>query len=650
MDTPLPPDEIVITAPRLPEAPGEAAYSSYAIDEASLENAIRLDEALRTAPGVSLFRRNDSGAANATTQGLSIRAIAPSGAGRALVMLDGAPQNDPFGGWVLWGSLQPETIARATVLRGAGAGPYGAGALTGAVMLEERRGKGASLSLEGGELGYWRASGFGEARDDAFSLMLAASAQASDGWVPVRAGRGGADEALRFNAANAVARAEWRGDGLVYSARLSGYTDERSAGLMGADSSSNSTSLSFSVAKPEGAFAWRAQAWAIASDFTNTSVALALDRNTATPANAQHATPALGWGANAALRWTSVAGGFELGVDARATDGETREHFLFSGGQFTRSRIAGGATLLFGAYAEAWRESGDWTFTGGARADAYRAFDGSRIERHLTTGAPTLLFFPNDYDTVAPTARLGARRAFGERFLRGALYAGFRPPTLNELHRPFRVGNDVTEANALLKPERLFGADIGFGGAAWEIGAFFNRLEDPIVNVTLGAGPGTFPPGVFVPAGGAYRQRQNAGRIDATGFEVQAHGAWSDALTWRAALTYTDARTPEGFRPAQSPEWSATAGLAWAFAPATTLSADFSYESERFEDDLNTRVLAAATMLDLRLEQRLSPALAVYAALDNALDEDVETAEAATGIESFGPPRALRIGLRLATP
>lgn len=653
MDAPPPPDEIVITAPRLPEAPGEAAYSTFAIDEASLENAVRLDEALRTAPGVSLFRRNDSATANATTQGLSIRAIAPSGAGRALVTLDGAPQNDPFGGWVLWGSLQPETIARASVLRGAGAGPYGAGALTGAVLLEERRGQEAGLSFEGGELGYWRASGFGEARDSAFSLMLAASAQQSDGWVPVRAGRGGADEAVWFNAANAVARAEWRGEGLVYSARLSGYGDERAAGLTGADSSSDSTSLSFSVAKPDGGFAWRAQAWAIASDFTNTSVALALDRNTATPANAQFATPALGWGANAALRWTSDTGGFELGADVRATDGETRERFLFSGGQFTRSRIAGGRTLLAGAYGEAWRESGDWTFTGGARADAYRAFDGSRIERNLTTGAATLQFLPADYETIAPTARLAARRAFGERFLRGAIYAGFRPPTLNELHRPFRVGNDVTEANALLKPERLFGADIGVGGehggGSWEIGAFFNRLEDPIVNVTLGAGPGTFPPGVFVPAGGAYRQRQNAGRIDAAGLEAQAHGAWGDALSWRAALTYTDARTPEDFRPTQSPEWSATAGLARVFAPATTLSADLSYESERFEDDLNTRVLAAATILDLRLEHRLSPTLAVYAALDNALDEAVETAEAATGIESFGPPRALRIGMRLAT-
>jgi outer membrane receptor protein involved in Fe transport len=653
MDAPPPADEIVILAPRLPEAPGEAAYSAYAIDEASLSKAIRLDQALRTAPGVSLFRRNDSGAANATTQGLSIRGFAPSGAGRALVTLDGAPQNDPFGGWVLWGALAPETIARANILRGAGAGPYGAGALTGVVQLEERRQQGATLSIEGGELGAWRAAGVGEARSDAFAFMLAASAQASDGWIPVQVGAGDADEALSFEAMSAVARGEWRGGGAVFSARLSGYADERSAGLADADSASDSTSLSLSLAKPDGPFSWRAQAWAIASDFANTSVALSLDRNVATPANRQVETPALGWGANAAWRWSSDGDGFEIGADLRTADGETREVFLFSGGQFTRSRVAGGRTLLAGIYGEAWRETGDWLLTGGVRADLYRAFDGARLERNLASGAMTLQASPEDHKSFAPTARLAARRQFGAWSLRGAVYGGFRPPTLNELHRPFRVGNDVTEANAALKPERIFGADLGVGGEyrdwSWGLGAFVNRLEDPIVNVTLGAGPGTFPPGVFVPAGGAYRQRQNAEAIDAFGFEGQARGQWLDALIWRAALSYTDAEAAGGLRPAQSPRWSATAGVDWSISPVTTLSADLSYESTRFEDDLNTRALAAATILDLRLEQRLSPSLALYAALDNALDSDIETAEAATGVESFGPPRALRIGMRIAT-
>jgi hypothetical protein len=68
MDCQATQEEVVVVAPRLPEAAGEAAYSQLEIDAAAIESAVRLDEALMTAPGVSLFRRNDSAAANPTIQ------------------------------------------------------------------------------------------------------------------------------------------------------------------------------------------------------------------------------------------------------------------------------------------------------------------------------------------------------------------------------------------------------------------------------------------------------------------------------------------------------------------------------------------------------------------------------------------------------
>jgi vitamin B12 transporter len=647
--------DIVIVAPRLPEAPGEAAYSAYEIDPVVIETATRLDEALRTAPGVSTFRRNDSAAANPTIQGLSIRASAPSGAGRALVTLDGQPLNDPFGGWVIWGAVPPETIAGATVLRGAGAGPYGAGALTGSVQLDERRGQGAALSLEGGERGQVRAAGVGEARADAWSLMLAASAQQDDGWIPVRTGRGAADTEIWSDSLAGAARVEWRDGARVFSMRVGGYSESRGAGLVGAESRSEGSSVSVTLAAPAGDLAWRVQAWAMSADLYNTSVATAPDRSTTTPANEQYATPTFGWGGNAALRWTGADHGVEVGADLRTADGQTQERFAFSGGQFTRQRIAGGRTLTAGAYVETWREIGDWLFTGGARADLHRAWDGARVERLIATGAPVLEFTPENTENTAPTARVGVRRALGDLFVRSAAYAGFRPPTLNELHRPFRVGNDVTEASAALAPERIVGFDAGIGGEhatwSWEAGVFATRLEDAIVNVTLGAGPGVFPPGVFVPAGGAYRQRQNAGVIEALGVEAEARGDWDARLSWRAALNHTDAAFGSGplrgLRPAQSPQWSASAGVDWDLTEATTLSAALIYESTRFEDDLNTRELDAAFVLDLRAEQRLRDGVSIYAALDNALNAEIETAESGDGVESFGPPRALRVGLVL---
>jgi len=87
---PPPPHEVeivVVHAPRLAPLGGEAAFSALQIEAEALKATPRLDEALKRAPGVSLFRRTGSGAANPTTQGISLRSIAPSGAGRTLVQL-----------------------------------------------------------------------------------------------------------------------------------------------------------------------------------------------------------------------------------------------------------------------------------------------------------------------------------------------------------------------------------------------------------------------------------------------------------------------------------------------------------------------------------------------------------------------------------
>src|SRR5690606_39862254 len=120
----------------------------------------RLGEALASVPAVSLVRRTSSLAANPTTQGISLRAVAPSGAGRTLVTLDGVPMNDPFGGWVIWSQLPTESLESLDIVRGAGAGPYGAGALTGVIQLRERE-RGGVLDVSVAERGGARLAGAG---------------------------------------------------------------------------------------------------------------------------------------------------------------------------------------------------------------------------------------------------------------------------------------------------------------------------------------------------------------------------------------------------------------------------------------------------------------------------------------------------------
>jgi outer membrane receptor protein involved in Fe transport len=656
---------VEVVMPRLPAAASDAAFSVMVLEAADLEGRQRVDQALSQAPGVSLFRRNSSLPANPTTQGISLRSIAPSGAGRALVTLDGVPQNDPFGGWVIWAGLPPELIDRVTIVRGGGAGPYGAGALTGVIDLQERARAGMEFDARTGSFDSNRGAVVAETEVSGVDLLVGGSIGRTAGYIPVRENRGAADTKLSqrdWNLAGRVTGAV--GDNSV-SLRVSGFDEHRGSGLRGANAraSGQAASLSLARAPTTSSVGYRLQAWVRESNLENSSVAVAANRATTTPANDQYKTPATGYGLNGAIRGAMADFEWEVGADARLATGEERELFRFMNGAFTRNRVAGGDTMVAGLYGEGTMKSGPWLFTGGLRADHWESTNAKRIENDTATGAITVNVAAPDREGWLPTGRVGARRELGEgTYWRAAGYIGFRPPTLNELHRPFRVGNDITEANAALEPERLYGAETAIGWESGDTGVsatlFFNRLEDAVTNVTIAAGPGIIPgfeSAGFIPANGVLRQRQNAGQIDAWGIEADLTHRFSDRFGFRAAASYTDAevdggtQAPQltGLRPAQAPRFTATAAVSWRPIDPLTLDLRGRYESDRFEDDLNSRKLGSAGTVDARAGWRLTSEVEVYAAAENLFDEAVQTGQTADGVFAYGQPRTVSIGINI---
>ena len=654
--------ETVVVTARPPDPVGNDAFSVATLGATALRNESELDIALEQVPGLSLFRRDSSLSANPTTQGVSLRSIAPSGAGRALVTLDGVPQNDPFGGWVIWSSLPVEDIAAAQIVRGAGAGPYGAGALTGVIALEESRGDGliaadASLATLNGK----RAAAAGGETLGPLSLFASASIEDSDGWIPVSpAQRGAADDNVSLHARNISLRAEatpWT-DTLI-SARVAAYGENRDSGLVGARSSADGVSASLTLAHPESAdeLGYRMQAWLRDSGFSNTSVSIAPGRVSTTLTNDQFSTPALGWGFSAALRGSLSWLDWEVGSDARFTQGDSKEHFTFVSGAFTKGRVSGGRTLVGGLYLEAASRFDDWLLTAGLRGDEWASTGGHLVQTTLATGAVVVdQHFPSR-SGIVPTARLGARRELGDGvYLRSAAYAGFRAPSLNELYRPFRLGNNITEANPGLTPEELYGAEFGLGQATdtfgWNATGFFNQLHRAITNVTVQPGPVVVPGVGTVPAGGLLIQRRNAGNINATGIETEGHWHAADWLQLNAAFDYVDAEVRGGVsapqltgkRPSQAPKFTLTGGFrATPFEPLT-IEADVRYESTRFADDQNTLALAPATTVDARISWRLWDGLSAYIAGDNLLNTRIATTESADFVTNFSAPRIIRGG------
>src|SRR5688572_17198933 len=128
---------VIVSATRIASPQSETAASVAVLDLKDLQAtaAITLDDALRQVPGFSLFRRSGSRTANPTTQGVSLRGVGASGASRSLVLLDGTPLDDPFGGWIFWGRVPSESISQVEMLRGPAGDLYGSSAVGGVISI-----------------------------------------------------------------------------------------------------------------------------------------------------------------------------------------------------------------------------------------------------------------------------------------------------------------------------------------------------------------------------------------------------------------------------------------------------------------------------------------------------------------------------------
>jgi len=105
-------DSITVTATRVETRLADTPASVVILDKEAIATSASpaIDDTLRQIPGFTLFRRSGSRVANPTSQGVSLRGVGASGASRAVVLDDGIPLNDPFGGWIFWGRVPATSL------------------------------------------------------------------------------------------------------------------------------------------------------------------------------------------------------------------------------------------------------------------------------------------------------------------------------------------------------------------------------------------------------------------------------------------------------------------------------------------------------------------------------------------------------------
>jgi vitamin B12 transporter len=645
-DTAQPTSVIVVTGQGLEQTPATPAYDVIELDRDKIVSGSsgRIEDVLLNVAGFQQFRRSDSRSSNPSAQGATLRALGGNATSRALVLLDAVPMLDPFFGYVPFSAIAPERLESVRVTRGGGSGPFGSGALAGAIELES-----ADASTMGLFSGAAAINDRGETElsgtvapelGDGFAMVSGRWDRGKGFWTTPEAQRVPASVRAKFDSWSGSARlVQPIGNNIEVQLRGMAFDDQRVLRFAGADTTSEGQDLSARLVS-RGPWQVDALVYGQWRNFTN----VVISSTTFNKSLDQKDTPSSGLGGKLEVR-PPVGGGHTLrfGSDYRRSEGDLAEDaFNATTGALTAQRFAGGVNTDLGFFLEDDWELGPVTLTGGVRADHYAIEDGY----FRSQNAAGVVTINNTYDdrsdwTFSYRAGVVGEVADGLR-LRAAAYSGLRLPTLNELYRPFVVFPVTTNANANLGNERLEGFEAGID---WRVAdtvnfaltAFDNEVEDAITNVTTGVN---------------VRQRQNIDAIKAQGLELSTQMQFGQ-FGFDGSLAWTDAEMRgsgaaaalDGLRPAQTPEWAASGTFSWKPSDGMTFAATLRHVGLQYEDDQQNDALPAATTVDLFAQVRLVDKLSVVGRVENLFDEDIVTRNQG-GSMDLGTPLTVWGGLR----
>jgi len=660
---------VLVTATRIDTALEDSPADSVTIshDDLASTPAVGLDDALRKVPGFTLFRRSSSRTANPGTQGVSMRGVGASGASRALVLVDEIPLNDPFGGWVYWDRVARESISDVEVVRGgADASLYGSTAMGGVIQFRTREPERTAVSAEAswGSENTPELSLFAATRVGPWQGSVATDLFQTNGYIPVpESQRGPVDSpANSRHELTSVELGRRFGSFSRVFARGSYFNEGRHNGTVLQKNTTQlgdfSTGLNYET-KSAGSIS--ARLFGLFESYHQTFSSVVSDRSSESLTDDQNVpSQALG----GSVQWSRPIGRVQTlvaGFEGREVHGSSND--IVAAGTNLCSD-PGPSACLSGGRERTMRIFGEDIVQLSPRLianlslgyDHWSDFNARLI--HIASGIPTLTpYADRSADALNPRASLLYHLGHGTS-LTASGYRAFRAPTLNELYRPFRQGNAVTQSNPGLHAERLTGVEGGMRQSLLSdrlnlrATFFWNDITDAIVNVTLSKTPPT-----------VRRKKENVARTLSTGINLDGELRISNSLQLAGGYQFAHA-VVASYKPDPSvivlnpslvgnwvpevPHQQFTLQARYVNPKIVTATMQGTFVGQQFDDDLNTLLLKRFFTVDLYLGRSLGRGVEIFAAAENTFNQRYFTA--LTPTPSLGPPILARIGLRYQFP
>jgi outer membrane receptor protein involved in Fe transport len=614
-------EEIVVTAARVPQAPGDVTSAQTILTRDQIlaspfRGGDQVDDLLRYVPGVqpsNLSSRYN----HPTAQFLSLQGL---GTRRALVLLDGVPLNDGFGGWINWGRV-PDAIERIEVVPGGGSSLYGTWAMGGVVqILTQQPERGARFRVDSGagNLDTYRQSITTRYGTERVGLNLGYRWYHSNGYTTVPSYQRGPvdqDDDSRHQNFNGNVTVHLDPDTkLTVSGGL--FREDRS---FGTPLSLSNRTIGSVAAGLDGetrlGWHWETKLFSQWETFRNLTSRI---RPTATIRTSEvrdtiQVIPHDDFGGLGQLTMPlDSRNRLVIGADARAIIGQSEEAIFPTGSGSIGHTLARGKQVGGGLFGE-WiaRPTDRLSVIPSFRWDWWKNFDGHVVAQ---TGAETM---PRDRTASVVNPKLAFQYQVTPT-LRSAVsvYQAFRAPTLNELYRGFTFSGFRFLANENLSPERLTGGDAKIEADLMKrrmrlrISGHYDDVKDQIV---------------FISEGLFAARRENVGRARSTGGGAELTFLATDHLSFQAGYTYTDAiiksfqgdKTREGRQIPMVSRHQVVTGFTVAYPQWAEVTLLGRYLSRQFADDLNTQPIADFVVLDASVKKTIGPGMRLFLDLEN---------------------------------
>lgn len=676
-------ETVTVTPTRTAQRLGDVPVSANIVEKETIRQspAVVADDVLRQVPTFSLFRRSSSLSSHPTAQGVSLRGLGPSGVSRTLVLVDGVPFNDPFGGWVYWTRVPIESVNRIEVIDGSSSslyGNYGMGGVINIISASPTR-RSVEFKTQYGNHNSPKADFFASDVWGKLGVAVEGGGYDTDGFPIVIANeRGLIDNNAQVNFKNFNLKADYRANDRVSVFFRGGYFKEnRVNGKVGEVNDTKWTAFGggVRVRMPDES---DLQATVFSDDNTFHSTFLAVTAPSATVAprsivrlttDQTVPTDAVG----TMIQWSRAIGRnnlFSAGFDWRHVDGDSLEDlYVAAPGPVTPPtqqailngrRNSGGTQRSAGLYLQDVFNMKNLVLTLSARVDSWKNYDGHIVETSVATGLPTAGNRGDlaDKDDTVVSPRAAALYRFTDRVsVWGDIGWGFRAPTLNELYRQFSVGLTRTLANEALGPERLFGGEFGVRLEATRNVSirstyYDNGVKNPVANVTIGTN---------------LQQRQNLGRTRIRGWQNDVETRVGQFVRVQAGYLFNNAKVTE-YNPApvpgitfvdltglylpQVPKHRGTVSVAYANPRLLNVAVAGSFYGRQFDDDQNARIkpgetepgLPAYGLVDFSASRDIGRNLQVFFGVQNLFDQEYYVQLLPTTI---GSPRLVNGGVRV---